>query len=245
MSKGAGAALAAQLGLRTAGELTPAAQASEPVLTASRRILPVTSDIAGLLPHGGLAATVAITAARRGATALMWRLLAGPSRAGAWCALVGLPGRYPLAAAAAGARLDRIVFVEAAGPRIADAAGALAEGVAVMVVPSEGLSPAQARRLTAQARRGGTIVIWWETRPVAGPDARLEVTRVQWRGLRANTGRRWGPGRLTGCQLDVATRWRSGGGHRSRLWPYGGAPGEPADIVAPADGPRSCRGEAG
>jgi hypothetical protein len=246
------AALAAELGLRTAAELRPAAaagtaappaartrpatDATPPAIAATRpdappaairpprTILPATPDIAALLPHGGLATVTAITASRRGATSLLWRLLAGPTRAGAWCALVGMPGRYPLAATAAGADLDRLAFIDAAGPRIADAAGALAEGVAAMVIPSDGLTPAQARRLTARARKGGTAIVWWETRPVAGPDARLDVSRVQWRGLRGNTERRWGSGRLDACELDVAARWRSGGVRRARIWPYGGEP---------------------
>jgi hypothetical protein len=142
-----------------------------------------------------------------------------------------MPGRYPLAATAAGADLERVAFVDAAGPLIADAAGALAEGVAAMVIPSDGLTPAQARRLTARARKGGTAIVWWETRPVAGPDARLEVARVRWKGLRANAGRLWGAGRLDACELDVAARWRSGGGHRARIWPYGGPEAAEATVV--------------
>lgn len=253
MATSVAAALAAELGLRTAAELRPATEAGDATPVARtgpaadtppaalagaaarpealpgtipppRTILPVTPDIAALLPFGGLATVTAITGSRRGATSLLWRLLAGPTRAGAWCALVGMPGRYPLAATAAGVDLHRLAFVDAAGPRIADAAGALAEGVAALVVPSDGLSPAQARRLTARARKGGTAIVWWETRPVAGPDARLEVARVRWRGLRVNTDRRWGAGRLHACELDVAARWRSGGGHRARVWPYGGEP---------------------
>lgn len=254
MATSVAAALAAELGLRTAAELRPAAEAGTAAPPAARTrpaadtppaaltraaarpdllpgtirppraILPVTTDISALLPHGGLTTVTAITASRRGATSLLWRLLAGPTSAGAWCALVGMPGRYPLAATAAGADLDRIAFIDATGPRIADAAGALAEGVAAMVVPTDALTPAQARRLTARARKGGTAIVWWETRPVAGPDARLEVARVRWRGLRVNTDRRWGAGRLDACELDVAAHWRSGGDRRARIWPYGGEP---------------------
>ncbi|THV23454.1 hypothetical protein [Glycomyces paridis] len=255
MATSVAAALAAELGLRTAAELVPAAEAravrqparepadepgqarsarvavAEPrpvepeaapnLVRPPRTILPVTPDISALLPYGGLATVTAITASRRGATSLLWRLLAGPTRAGAWCALVGMPGRYPLAATAAGTDLGRVAFIDAAGPLIADAAGALAEGVAAMVVPSDGLTPPQARRLTARARKGGTAIVWWETRLVAGPDARLDVARVHWQGLRPNTGRRWGAGRLDACELEVSARWRSGGGHRTRLRPYG------------------------
>lgn len=223
MSKrGVSAALAAELGLRLGGELEPASRASAPALAPSRHILPATPDISALLPYGGLSTVTALTAGRIGATSLLWRLLAGPSEAGAWCAVVGLERLYPLAARAAGVDLERLALVEAAGPRIVDAAGALASGIPVLVVPSGAFTAPQARRLAAKCRRSGTAIVWWETRPVTGADARLEVARTRWQGLRANSGRRYGAGRLTACELDVAARWRSGGTHRARIWPYGG-----------------------
>lgn len=273
MATSVAAALAAELGLRTAAELRPAARPergardageppaadaardaadgtasdgtdlrppAEPVvrgaavaeprpvapgeadpMRASRVILPVTPDISGLLPYGGLATVTAIMASRRGATSLLWRLLAGPTRSGAWCALVGMPRVYPLAATAAGVDLGRVALVDP-GPLVVEAAGTLAEGVAAVVVPSEGLTPTQTRRLAARARKSGTAIIWWETRPVVGADARLEVARARWKGLRPNAGRRWGAGRLDACELEVAAHWRSGGVHEARIWPYGG-----------------------
>ncbi|MCH7230843.1 hypothetical protein L0U85_08270 [Glycomyces sp. L485] len=216
---GVPAELAAELGLRLAGELKPAVRVP---LKASRHILPVTPDISALLPYGGLATVTTLMASRVGATSLLWRLLAGPTQAGVWCAVVGLPHRYPLAARAAGVDLERLALIEADGPRIADAAGALVGGVAVLVVPSEAFGMQQTRRLTARARKGGTSLVWWETRPVPGADARLEVARARWKGLRENAGRRYGAGRLDACELDVAARWRTGGDHRARIWPYGG-----------------------
>ncbi|MEV3936451.1 hypothetical protein AB0K52_10800 [Glycomyces sp. NPDC049804] len=252
MATSVAAALAAELGLRTAAELRPAAEAKAgrearlaggPLSAEPRRapepeaaplpgaapgsiqpakaILPVTPDISALLPHGGLATVTAIMASRRGATSLLWRLLAGPTRAGAWCALVGMPRVYPLAATAAGVDLGRVALVDP-GPLVVEAAGTLAEGVAAVVVPSEGLTPTQVRRLAARARKSGTAIIWWETRPVVGADARLEVARARWKGLRPNAGRRWGAGRLDACELEVAAHWRSGGVHEARIWPYGG-----------------------
>ncbi|SDD00815.1 hypothetical protein [Glycomyces harbinensis] len=238
------AALAAELGLRTGADLRPAIAArpaAEPAeaptrpaevpgtMRPPRAILPVTSDISALLPHAGLATVTAITATRRGATSLLWRLLAGPTTAGAWCALVGMPHLYPPAAVAAGVDLGRIALVDP-GTLVAEAAGTLAEGVAAVVVPSEGLTPAQTRRLTARARRSGTAIVWWETRLVAGADARLDVARAHWKGLRENAGRRWGAGRLDACELEVSARWRSGGTRRARIWPYGGDAGDVVDL---------------
>jgi hypothetical protein len=212
------ATLAAALGLRPAVELQPAAPAAP--LRPSRSIMPVTPDIAALLPYGGLATATAITASRTGATSLLWRLLAGPTAAGSWCAVVGLPGVYPLAARAAGVDLGRLALVEADGDWIVDAAGALASGVPVLVVPSAAFAPRQVHRLTAKSRRSGTAVVWWETRPVVGVDARLDVAGAHWKGLRPNPGRRYGPGRLDSCELDVDARWRTGGVRRARIRPY-------------------------
>lgn len=231
MSKGAvPAALAAELGLRLAGELDPAPRSPAPALAPARHILPAAPDISALLPYGGLSTVTTITAGRIGATSLLWRLLAGPSASGAWCAVVGLERLYPLSARAAGVDLERLALVEAAGPRIVDAAGALASGIPVLAAPSAAFTPAQARRLAAKCRRSGTAIVWWESRPVTGADARLEVTGVRWQGLRANAGRRYGAGRLTACELDVAARWRSGLTRRARIWPYGGRPDNVLDM---------------
>ena len=221
MATNVAAALAAELGLRTAADLRPAGPrpasaeaathpAAHPAalpdaIRPPKAILPVTPDISALLPHGGLATVTAITASRRGATSLLWRLLAGPTRAGAWCALVGMPRLYPPAATAAGVDLDRVALVEP-GTLVAEAAGTLAEGIAALVLRSEGVTPPQMRRLTARARRSGTAIVWWETRIVAGADARLDVSRAHWTGLRAHTGRRRGAGRLDACELERASR---------------------------------------
>ncbi|WP_157930547.1 hypothetical protein [Glycomyces xiaoerkulensis] len=223
------AELAAEYGLRFAGELKAAAEPSAPAPASSRHTLPVTPDLSGLLPYGGLSTVTALPAARTGATSLLWRLLAGPSQAGAWCAVVGLPGLYPLAARSAGVDLDRLALVEADRGQVPDAAGALAAGVPVLVVPSAGFTPKQMRRLAAKSHRSGTAIVWWETRAVDAADARLEVAAVHWQGLRAGSGRRYGTGRLTGCELEVAARWRAGGKHRARIRPYGGVP--PGNVV--------------
>ncbi|WP_335989947.1 hypothetical protein [Glycomyces sp. MUSA5-2] len=227
------AALAARLGLVRARDLVPAPPATAGgAAIPAPRTLAVTADIAPLLPGAGMAASTAIGAGATGALALLWRLLAGPTTAGLWCAVLGLRGIYPLAAAAAGADLDRLAFVDAAGPRIGDAANALADGLAALVLPSAALTPAQTRRLAGKARRAGCALIWWETRHVPGVDARLDVAAARWQGLRANTGRYWGAGELDAVELEVRAAWRSGRGALERLWPYGGAPQAPSNVIA-------------
>jgi hypothetical protein len=236
--------LAERYGLVTAGELipdrVPITRGAGPV-----SVLPVTEDLRGLLPAGGLAGQVAIPTARLGATSLMWRLLAGPSTAGLWCAIVGVRRLYPLAATAAGVALDHLALVDVEGPedRLA-ALGALCEGVPVVVVSSSGLTPRQVQRAASRARRSGTVLVWRETSavPVAGVDARLIPESCRWRGLRENTGRRWGAGRLDSCRLSVAATWRDRGRpRRAEVWPYGHADAAPGGVVSLTE--RRSRGE--
>ncbi|MEV3938726.1 hypothetical protein AB0K52_22475 [Glycomyces sp. NPDC049804] len=219
--------LADRLGLVTAGELIPGhvpiTRGAGPV-----SVLPVTEDLRALLPEAGLAGQVAIPSARPGATSLLWRLLAGPSSAGQWCAVVGARWLYPLAATAAGVALERVALVDVVGPEeVLTALGALCEGVPVVAASSTGLSPQQVQRAVARARRSGTILIWREgSRPVPGVDVRLDPEACQWRGLRRNAGRRWGAGRLDSCWLSVAATWRGNERpRRAEVWPYGEANG--------------------
>lgn len=215
--------LADQLGLVTAGELipdrVPITRGAGPV-----SVLPVTADLRGLLPAGGLVGQVAIPSAR-GATSLLWRLLAGPSTAGLWCAIVGVRRLYPLAATAAGVTLDHLALIDVEGPEDRlTALGALCEGVPVVVVSSSGLTPRQVQRAASRARRSGTMLVWRETSavPVAGVDARLVPESCRWIGLRENTDRHWGAGRLEACRLSVAATWRDRGRpRRAEVWPYG------------------------
>lgn len=176
-----------------------------------------------LLPEAGLSGQVAIAAERHGATSLLWRLLAGPSSTGLWCAIVGMGDLYPLAASAAGVDLARVALVSVGPEEVGPALGALSEGVPVIVAPAQALTPVQRRRAAARARRSGSALIWWEgTVPVAGVDARLVPTHCDWRGLRLNAGRRWGSGRLDSCRIAVAATWRGRAAPvRSELWPYG------------------------
>lgn len=216
--------LADRLGLSLASELVTDRAPLTREATVRAPGYPVTDDIAALLPQGKLSGQIAVPAHRHGATSLLWRLLAGPSTAQLWCAVVGLERLYPLAATAAGVDLSRVAFIEVRGPEeIGPALGALLEGVPVIVVSARGLTPQQQRRAAARARRSGSAVIWWEgTSPIAGADARLVPTRCEWIGLRRNGERRWGAGRLDSCRIEIAATWRGRAGViRSELWPYG------------------------
>src|SRR4051794_18135467 len=87
----------------------------------AQRTLPVLPELTGLLPGRGLrrGSTVSGAAERPapgGGTSLLLALLAEASRAGSWCAVVGVPALGILAAAEVGIALDRLALVPDPGP---------------------------------------------------------------------------------------------------------------------------------
>src|SRR5689334_10995109 len=84
-----------------AGLIRTAEETDEPGV---HRVLPVAPELSGLLPGRGLrrGSTVAVATGRAapagGGTSLMLALLAEASRAGSWCAVVGVPALGALAA---------------------------------------------------------------------------------------------------------------------------------------------------
>ena len=112
--------------------------ASEPAPLGAGRSLPVLPELAGLLPHGVLrrGSVVAVATGRpvgNGGTSLLLALLAQASRAGSWCAVVGLPELGMAAAADLGIALDRFALVPAPGPDWTAAVAALIDGLDVVV----------------------------------------------------------------------------------------------------------------
>src|SRR5690349_19612437 len=93
--------------------IRPAGGADE---SGAHRLLPVLPELSGLLPGRGLrrGSTVAIAvgpASAAGSTSLLLAMLAAASRAGSWCAVVGVPALGLLAAAESGIALDRLALV--------------------------------------------------------------------------------------------------------------------------------------
>lgn len=161
---------------------------------AGARLLPVPSDLAGLMPRGALVrgSTVVVS----GSTSLVLALLAEASAAGGWVALVGLPEVGVLAAHELGLALDRVALVPAPGPDAPVAVAALLDGVdAVVVGPGAALSGADRRRLSARARERAAVLL--STEPWPGAHVVLTAQRQEWEGLGA------GHGRLRGRRLSV------------------------------------------
>jgi hypothetical protein len=190
----------------------PAAARSETVAALQARIaamqarslgtrsLPTAPAIAPLLPGGALRSGVAYAAS--GSLALAMLLLAGPSAAGAWCGVVGIPEFGAEAAAELGVALDRLVLVPDPGEHWLTVTAQLTEVLPVVLVrpPARGASPAETARLASRLRqRDATLLVagrW------AGAEATLETTGGSWSGIGA------GWGYLAARELDVAVTAR-------------------------------------
>lgn len=185
-----------------------------PVTLAGDRLLPVLDDLAPLFPGQGLRRGTTVAVGGRAASSLALATLAGPSRAGAWCAVVGLPSLGLVAAAEAGIALDRLVLV--AGPEAGEWAtitAALLDALDVVLTrPPVRVRTADARRLAARARERGSVLVTtggWD-----GPDVRLTGEAGEWQGLGE------GHGHLVCRRVEVVGGGRGAAARerRARVW---------------------------
>lgn len=209
------------------GPLDPAALGRladrvRPTALARERVLPVAEPLRPLLPAGLVRGTsVQVTGARDGigSTSLALALLAGPSSAGSWAAVVGVPSLGLPAAAGFGVDLGRLVLVAQPSPgEWGTVVAALLDAFEVVLArpPAGGVRHADARRLAARARERGSVLVrlgsaraW----PQAA-EASLTVVAAEWEGL----GR--GHGHLRARRVTVASGGRRGADRprRADLW---------------------------
>jgi hypothetical protein len=203
--------------------------------TLDTRALPTHPALGELLPGGALEAG---TYAVDNSTTLALGLLQGPSAAGAWCAIVGVPDLGVEAAAGLGIDLDRLVLVPHPGEQWLSVVSALVDVVSVVLVrppTREGtngrLAPrigeAAASKLAARLRQREAVLVSLGDWPRS--DARLTVTESNWAGIGA------GFGHLTARQVTVSSASRSWAGRAKsrRLWLPG--PDQRVDVVAARD----------
>ncbi|MGH3322768.1 MAG: hypothetical protein ACRDN9_21835 [Streptosporangiaceae bacterium] len=175
---------------------------------AGRRPLETLPALAGLVP-GGLSAGAAYSVT--GSATLAMALMAGPSAAGQWCGVVGVPEFGAEAAAATGVELARTILVPDPGDAWLGVTSTLVDVLSVIVVrPATRVYDAEASRLAARLRQRGTTLVALGDWPRA--EARLAVTDSTWVGVGD------GHGHLRGRQVTVGVTGRSGRPHRSRLW---------------------------
>ena len=143
-------------------------------------------------------------------------LLAGPSGDGAWCGVVGSPGRDGTglgleAAAAAGVELSRTILVPDPGDAWLEVTAALIDVLGVVLVrPPARVSEGDAARLSARLRQRGSILVVWGDWPRC--DARLGLGDVEWVGLGS------GHGHLRARQATIEVRRGVGPPASARLW---------------------------
>jgi hypothetical protein len=191
------------------------AERVRPTAASRTRLLPVAAPIAALLPDGGLRRGSAVRCTGDGALSLALAVAAGPSEAGSWCGLVGLDDVGALAAAGYGVDLGRLVVVHAAPAQWAVAAGALVDGIDVVVVaPPAHARPAAVRTLEARARDRGAVLVVVEDRPSWPVEVALAVADSRWHGLAE------GAGRLQARRVTVVARGRGAAARpvRQELW---------------------------
>ena len=192
-------------GAAALAELVRAAEGTDEL--GVHRMLPVVPELSSLLPGRGLrrGSTVAVAtgaaAQAGGGTSLLLALLAGASRSGSWCAVVGVPALGAVAAAESGIALDRLALVPNPGPDWPTVVAALIDGVdvVVMAVPAQ-VSGSVTGRLAARARQRGSVLVPFG--PWSGADVTLQVTAGHWDGLGA------GRGRLRRREVTVLARGR-------------------------------------
>ncbi|MEO5533551.1 MAG: hypothetical protein ABIR17_00270 [Pseudolysinimonas sp.] len=180
------------------------------------RAIPTHPALGDLLPGGALAAGSQYQVV--GSTTLALALLQGPSSAGAWCAIVGVPDLGVEAAAGLGIDLERLVLVPHPGEQWMSVVSALVDVVSVVLVRPpvrDGRSrvpEAAAGRLASRLRQREAVLVSIGDWPRA--DAALTVSESAWSGLGS------GFGHLTARQVTVSSASASWQGRvkSRRLW---------------------------
>ena len=174
------------------------------------RSIPTHPAIAELLPGGSLKQG-AVYSVDRSATLLM-ALLAGPSAAGSWCGVVGVPEFGVEAAARFGIDLDRLVLVPDPGDQWLAVTAAIADVMGVVVTrPPRRADDGSVARLAARLRQRDATLIVLGTWPQS--EAMLSLSESDWSGI-GN-----GHGYLSARQVTVTVTSRTHARPRSaRLW---------------------------
>lgn len=222
--------LRAELGAVPAVPVTELARRSLPPL-------PAPDGLAELLPDGlRRGSTIAVTSS----VSLLLALLGGPSRHGAWTAMVGMPAISAEAAAEAGIELERLAIISPpdtgwSGSSWTTAVGALLDAVDVVVArpgcfgqngftsQNKGnlgrngtVTDGDARRLTARARSKDAVLVLFGQQAESWPavEVKLSARHGDWTGIGD------GYGRLTRHRLLVSAigKGRSARPRTSELW---------------------------
>jgi len=178
--------------------------------TLDTRLVPTHPAIAALLPGGGLKQGAVYSIDR--SAMLIMALLAAPSAAGSWCAVVGVPEFGVEAASRFGIDLERLVLVPHPGDQWLAVTSAVADVMGIVVTrPPKRASDSSVARLSARLRQRGATLLVLGAWPQS--EAMLSLSEGQWHGIGD------GHGHLTAREVTVTVTSRVTGRPRStRLW---------------------------
>ena len=144
------------------------------------RLMPTHEALADLLPDGGL--REGSVYALSPSSTLVMALLLGPSQAGSWCGIIGMPEFGVEAAEGLGLDLDRLVLVPHPGDQWLAVASTLADALGIVVVrPGRAASDGAVAKLAARLReRGSTLLV---VGPWPQAEAMISITASEWSGL--------------------------------------------------------------
>jgi len=198
--------------------LVRAAERARPISLAAERCLPVVEALVPLFPDGGLPRGSIVVCRGPAALSLALQTLVGPSQAGSWVGVVGLPTLGLEAVAEAGIAFSRTLLVAEPPPEEWSAVVAtLADSVDAVLVGSNRVRAADGRRLQARLReRGSVIVVVGPPGSHAGlePDLALTVIDAVWEGI----GRGHGHLRTRRVEVELTGRRAAARTRRASLW---------------------------
>lgn len=151
-----------------------------------------------------------------GSMSLALALSAGPSAAGAWCGVVGVPGFGSQSAAGLGIDLDRVALVPQPGHQWLEVVAALVDALDLIVVrPPTPPKDSEVRRFAGRLRQRGASLVVVGPHGWPGCELRLSVSGSRWQGMGTD-----GHGHLSARTALVSATGRGSAGHPKtmRMW---------------------------
>ncbi|GAA1218901.1 hypothetical protein GCM10009655_17890 [Rhodoglobus aureus] len=178
--------------------------------TLNTKLIPTHPAIGQLLPGGGLQQGSVYSIDK--STMLLMALLAPPSAAGSWCAVIGVPEFGIEAAARFGVDLERLVLVPHPGDQWLAVTAAIADVIDVVVArPPTRASDSAVARLASRLRQRKSTLLMMGSWPQS--EAMVSLGESRWHGIGA------GYGHLAAREVTVTVTSKSAARPRSaRLW---------------------------